>query len=200
VSAMTLQKPTVLFGADQIARRVTEVGAEIARGYEGRELHVVGLMKSCLVLMADLIRAIPRDVTLHFVRVSSAREQGAADLRTEIVFSTAVSYEGKDILLVDDIVDTGITLSFLLDHIREHRPRSLKVCALIDRPGERKVEVHPDWALFTLEGPKVDDFLVGYGLDYAESYRGLPYLGVIHRPAPRRGESRGEEGNDVREA
>ena len=84
--------------------------------------------------------------------------------------------------------------SFLLDHIREHGPRSLKVCALIDRPGERKVEVRADWALFTLESPKVDDFLVGYGLDYAESYRGLPYIGVIHRPAPTRGEPRGGEG------
>jgi hypoxanthine phosphoribosyltransferase len=151
-------------------------------------------MKSCLVLMADLIRAIPRDVTLHLLRVSSVREQSAADLRTEIVYSTAVSYEGKDILLVDDIVDTGITLSFLLDHIREHRPRSLKVCALIDRPGERKVEVRPDWALFTIEGPKVDDFLVGYGLDYEESYRGLPYLGVIHRPPAGARGTRGEEG------
>jgi hypoxanthine phosphoribosyltransferase len=199
VSAAAVEKPTVLFGAEQIARRVAEVGAEIAREYEGRDLHVVGLMKSCLVLVADLIRAVPRDVTLHLLRVSSPRERGTGDRQTEIVYSTAASYEGKDVLVVDDIVDTGITLSFLLDRIREQRPRSLKVCALIDRPGERKVEVRTDWALFTLEGPKVDEFLVGYGLDYEESYRGLPYLGIIHRPPAARG-IREETGNDVREA
>lgn len=179
---MTLPKPGVLFPQDQIARRVAEVGAEIGNAFAGRELCVVGLMKSCLVFMADLIRAIPLDLSVHLLRVSSQREEGGGSARTEIVYSTSVSYEGKEILLLDDIIDTGITLHFLLEHIREHKPRSLKVCALIDRPGDRKIDVHPDWALFTIKDPKEDRFVVGYGLDYAESYRGLPYLGAIPRP------------------
>jgi hypoxanthine phosphoribosyltransferase len=105
--------------------------------------------------------------------------------RTDIVFSAEIPYEGRDILLVEGVVDTGITLNFLLDHIKERLPRSLKVCALIDKPMDRKIDVRPDWALFTLKEPLADGrFIVGYGLDHAEHYRGLPYLGTIPLPAP----------------
>jgi hypoxanthine phosphoribosyltransferase len=182
---MTLAKPDVLFDEAQIARRMDELGREIGQSFAGSELCVVGLMKSCLVFMADLIRKIPLDLTCHFVVASSLRDQGAGSVRTEIVYSTEIPYEGKNILLLDDVIDTGITLNFLLDHIRERRPRSLKVCALIDKPGDRKIDVHPDWAAFTLkESLKDGRFIVGYGLDHAEGYRGLPYLGTIPRPAP----------------
>jgi len=178
-------RPDVLFTPEQIARRIAELGPEIARVFDSREICVVGLMKSCLVFMADLIRRIPLDLTCHFVVASSLRDQGAGSVRTEIVYSTEIPYEGKNILLLDDVIDTGITLSFLLDRIRERRPRSLKVCALIDKPGDRKIDVHPDWAAFTLKEPLKDGrFIVGYGLDHAEGYRGLPYLGTIPRPAP----------------
>jgi hypoxanthine phosphoribosyltransferase len=175
------EKPAVLFAEDQIEKRVAEIGAEIARSFEGSEICVVGLMKSCMVFMADLIRRLPLDMTCHFLRASSLRDQGS--VRTDIVYSTEIPYEEREILLLDDIIDTGITLSFLVDHIRERSPRTLKVCTLIDKPGERKIDVHPDWAAFTLREP-VDGFIVGYGLDYAEHYRGLPYLGTIPRPAP----------------
>jgi hypoxanthine phosphoribosyltransferase len=179
-----MDKPTVLFSRDQIEARIVEIGAEVAQAFDGRELTVVGLMKSCLVFMADVIRAIPLDLTCHLLRVNSVREEGAGTARTEIIYSATIPYDGRDILLLDDIVDTGITLNFLVDHIREHKPRSLKVCALIDKPGERKIDVHPDWSVFTL--PKVEDdrFLVGYGLDFAENYRGLPFIGTISRPTP----------------
>ena len=182
---MTLAKPDVLFDEGQIARRVGELGAELGRAFAGSELCVVGLMKSCLIFMADLVRKIPLNLTCHFLEASSLREQGAGSVRTAIVYSTEIPYEGRDILLLDDVIDTGITLSFLLDHIRERRPRSLKVCALIDKPGDRKIDVHPDWAAFTLQEPLKDGrYIVGYGLDHAEGYRGLPYLGTIPRPAP----------------
>jgi hypoxanthine phosphoribosyltransferase len=177
------EKPEVLFSQQDIARRVGEIGSEVTRAFEGREICVVGLMKSCLVFMGDLIRAIPLDMTCHFLEASSLREQGVGPLRTDIVYSTDIPYEGRDILLLDDVIDTGITLNFLLDHIREHGPRSLKVCALIDKPGERKIDVQPDWAVFTLREPLRDDrFIVGYGLDHAEHYRGLPFIGTIPRP------------------
>jgi len=182
---MTLAKPDVLFDEKQIARRVDELGREIAQSFAGSDLCVVGLMKSCLIFMADLVRRIPLDLTCHFLEASSLRESGAGSVRTAIVYSTEIPYVGRDILLLDDIIDTGITLSFLLDHIRERRPRSLKVCALIDKPGDRKIDVHPDWAAFTLKEPLKDGrFIVGYGLDHAEGYRGLPYLGTIPRPVP----------------
>src|SRR5688500_20105112 len=114
-------------------------------------------------------------MTCHFLQASSLREQaGAGPLRTDIVYSTDIPYEGRDILLLEGVVDTGITLNFLLDHIKERLPRSLKVCALIDKPTDRKIDVRPDWALFTLKEPLADGrVIVGYGLDHAERYRGL---------------------------
>lgn len=176
------ERPAVLFAEDQIEKRVAEIGAEIARSFAGTEICVVGLMKSCMVFMADLIRCLPLDMTCHFLRASSLRDEGA--VRTDIVYSTEIPYEERDILLLDDIIDTGITLNFLVDHIRERTPRTLKVCTLIDKPGERKIDVHPDWSAFTLDGALTDRFLVGYGLDHAESYRGLPYIGTVPRSAP----------------
>jgi hypoxanthine phosphoribosyltransferase len=176
--ATSNDKPDVLFTAEQIRKRISQIGAEIAREYAGQELCVVGLMKNCLVFMADLIRAIPVPMSCHMVKSTQGGRGG-----TEIVYSAEVPYEGRHILLLDDVVDTGITLSYLLDHIREHQPRSLKVCALIDRMQDRKVDVQPDWVVFSLREP-LDRFLVGYGLDYAERYRELPYIGTLERPAP----------------
>lgn len=176
-------KISVLFTEERIAQRVAELGAEVTQAFAGREICVLGLMKGSLVFMADLIRRIPLDLTVHLVRVTSHREQGAGKVQTEIVYSTAVPLQGKDVLLVDDIVDTGITLSYLLAHIHEHGPRSLKVCALIDKPEARKIDVHPQWTAFPVHEPIADQFLVGYGLDWMERFRGLPYIGTLPRPA-----------------
>jgi hypoxanthine phosphoribosyltransferase len=179
-----MARPEVLVSQQEIAKRVAAIGTEVARAFEGREICVVGLMKSCLVFMGDLIRAVPLDMTCHFLQASSLREQaGTGTLRTDIVYSTEIPYEGRDVLLLESVVDTGITLNFLLDHIREHGPRRLKVCVLIDKPGDRKVDVRPDWAVHTVREPLKDDrFIVGYGLDHEERYRGLPFLGTIPRP------------------
>jgi hypoxanthine phosphoribosyltransferase len=173
-----MEKPAVLFDEERIRRRVAELGGEIARVAAGQELTVVGMMKGGLVFMADLIRAIPLDLSVHLVRAIQA-EGGA-----EITYAVEVPYADRHILLVDDIVDTGVTLSYLLEHIREHRPKSLRVVALIDKTADRKVDVQPDWAAFTLTEAS-SGFIVGYGLDYAEHYRGLPYIGTLSRPAPR---------------
>ena len=176
---------SVLFTEEQIARRVAELGEEITRSFGSREICVLGLMKGSLVFMSDLIRRIPLELTVHLVRVTSQREQAAGRVLTEIVYSTSVPLEGKHVLLVDDIVDTGITLSYLLAHIHEHAPASLRVCALVDKPEARKIDVHPDWTAFPLHEPMADRFLVGYGLDWMERFRGLPFIGTIPRPAPR---------------
>jgi hypoxanthine phosphoribosyltransferase len=176
---------TVLFTEEQIAQRVAELGDEITRSSGSREICVLGLMKGSLVFMSDLIRRIPLDLTVHLVRVTSQREQAAGRFLTEIVYSTSVPLEGKDVLLVDDIVGTGITLSYLLAHIHEHSPASLRVCALVDKPEARKIDVHPDWTAFPVHEPMADRFLVGYGLDWMERFRGLPFIGTIPRPSPR---------------
>jgi hypoxanthine phosphoribosyltransferase len=181
-------KPPVLFSEEQISARIGELGKEIAQSYVGEEICLIGLMKSCLVFMADIMRAIPGDMTCHFLRANSVTE-GTGSLRTDIVYSTEIPYEGRQILLLDDVIDTGITLSFLLNHIQERKPRSLKVCTLIDKPSDRKIEVQPDWAAFTIKEP-APGFIVGYGLDFEERYRGLPYLGTIPRPERRPVEGR----------
>jgi hypoxanthine phosphoribosyltransferase len=173
---------SVLFTEEQIARRVAELGEEITSAFGGREICVLGLMKGSLVFMADLIRRIPLDLTVHLVRVTSQLEQAAGRVLTEIVYSTSVPLEGRDVLLVEDIVDTGITLGYLMAHIHEHGPASLRVCALVDKPEARKIDVHPDWTAFPVHEPLADRFLVGYGLDWMERFRGLPFIGTIPRP------------------
>ena len=177
------ERPAVLFAEDQIAERIRAIGQEVAREFAGKELCVVGLMKSCMVFLADMVRAVPLDMTCHFLRVTSIQDEGVNSTRTDIVYSTEIPYEGRHILLLDDIIDTGITLNFLLDHIRERQPKGLKVCALIDKPGDRKIDVQLDWAAFTVKEPLGERFIVGYGLDHGEHYRGLPYIGTIPRPA-----------------
>jgi hypoxanthine phosphoribosyltransferase len=176
------EQASVLFSEQQIRERIQAIGVEVTRSFASKDVCVVGLMKSCMLFMADLVRAVPLDTTCHFLRAATLQDQGAGPLRTDIVYTAEVPYEGKDILLLADIIDTGITLNFLLDHIRDRRPASLKVCAIIDKPGERKIDVHPDWAMFTIKEP-MDRFLVGYGLDHGEHYRGLPFIGTIPRPA-----------------
>jgi hypoxanthine phosphoribosyltransferase len=176
-----IEKPTVLFDEARIAARVAALGHEISGSFGGEPICVIGLMKSSFVFMADLIRKLELDLTCHFLPSSALRGESAAG-RTDITYSIDIPYAGRNLLLLDDVVDTGITLSFLLDHIREDKPRSLKICALVDKPGERKIDVKPEWAAFTIEEP-MDRFLVGYGLDYAEAYRSLPYIGTIPWPA-----------------
>lgn len=182
---MSFPAADTLYSAEHIKQRVAELGAAITSSFDGQELSVITLLKSGMVFMADLIRQIPLDTTCHFLRVASTPDDHA--VRTDIVYSTEIGYAGRHVLIIDDIVDTGITLAFLIEHIKEQKPSSLKVCALIDKPGERKTDIHPDWAAFTIAEPVKDRFLVGYGLDYAERYRGLPFIGTIPRPRARSG-------------
>jgi hypoxanthine phosphoribosyltransferase len=176
---MTEKKLELLYSRAEIAERIEALGAEISQRHAGRELTVVGPMRNCLVFMADLIRAVSLPAECHFLQSSILREAGAVS--TGIVYTAEVPFAGRHVLLLNDVVDTGVTLSFLRDHIDEQRPASLDVCALVDKPSERKVAAHPDLAAFTLKEP-FDRFIVGYGLDYRERYRGLPYLASIDVP------------------
>ena len=172
--------PAVLFGPERIQQRVRELGAEIGAGCpEGCELHLLSVLKGGVVFVADLMRAITRPVTVDFVRLASygsgTRPAGPPRLTKDLDDDVA----DRDVLIVEDLVDTGRTLARLIDLVRARRPRSLRTVALMDKPSRREVEVGVDHVGFTIP----DRFVVGYGLDYGERYRNLPYIGVLDTAA-----------------
>jgi hypoxanthine phosphoribosyltransferase len=175
--------PTPLFTADDISARVSAIGRQIAATYAGEELVIVGLLKNSLVFMADLMRAIPmpfRSYTLRVVHVSASRGGPTA---VQVLYGTAVPVEGQHVLIVDDVVDTGVTLAYVRDHLSARGPKSLRIAVLIDRTAPRKTQLIPEWSAFRIETNQDDRFLVGYGLDESDYHRGLPYVGILDRPA-----------------
>ncbi|MEO8359536.1 MAG: phosphoribosyltransferase family protein [Vicinamibacteria bacterium] len=178
--AMNLQHPpTPLYTADDIAARVSAIGRQIATTYTGQDLVIVGLLKNSLVFMADLMRAIPipfRSYTLRVVHVSETRGGPAA---VQVLYGSAVPVEGQHVLIVDDVVDTGVTLAYVRDHLAARGPKSVRLAVLIDRTAPRKTQLTPEWSAFRIETDDDSRFLVGYGLDHADYYRGLPYVGIL---------------------
>lgn len=173
------QTPVELFPAAAIAARISALGREIGAAYAGSDLVVVGLLKNTLVFMADLMRAIPVPFRSYTLRVVPGGEavQGASSL--QMLYGAVVPVEGQHVLLLDDILDTGVTLAYARDHIQSRRPSSLRTAVLVDRSGQRKTELAPDWAAFRIEDPDDRRFLVGYGLDSSDYYRGLPFIGTL---------------------
>lgn len=167
--------PETLLGADEIRRRVTELAREIEADHpEGRELLCVGVLKGAVFFLVDLVRELRLPVAVDFLQTSSygsSSEPGEVVIRRDV----ELPVRGRDVLLVEDIVDTGHTVHTLLTTLRLRRPRSLRLCALLDKPDRRQVEVPIDYLGFTIP----DRFVVGYGLDHAERWRGLPYVGVV---------------------
>jgi hypoxanthine phosphoribosyltransferase len=169
----------VLLSETQIASRVAELGRQISIDYAGRELTLVSVLKGSLPFMADLMRAIEIPVRIDLMEVSSY-----GGLTTEssglvrILKDLSTSIDGRDVLLVEDIIDTGLTLNYQLRYLRGKNPRSLRICALLDKPARRLVDIGIDYVGFTIP----DQFVVGYGLDYGELYRNLRYVGVL-RPS-----------------
>jgi len=166
----------VLFTREQIAQKVAELGAQLSHDYAGRPLTLVSVLKGSLPFMADLMRSITIPVQIDLMEVSS---YGGAVTETSglvrILKDLSSSIEGKDVLIVEDIIDTGLTLNYLLRYLRGKNPRNISICALLDKPARRLVEI--DIAYRGFEIP--DRFVVGYGLDYAEFYRNLPFIGVL---------------------
>jgi hypoxanthine phosphoribosyltransferase len=160
--------------ADEIHRLVTSMAQRISEDYEGRELVLIAVLKGAFIFLADLVRQLTIPVKVDFLQVSSYGADTRSSGTVRLVKDIAVDIRGKDVLLVEDIVDTGITINWLLDHLRSFQPRSLGVCALIDKRERRESQVPIAYAGYV--APK--GFLVGYGLDYAEEYRHLP--GIYH--------------------
>jgi len=172
---MTLAKPDVLFDERQIARRVDELGRAIAQSFAGTDLCVVGLMKSCLIFMADLVRAIPGDITTDFIGLASYGGGHRSSGQVRIVSDLAMPVENRHVVVVEDIVDTGLTLTYLKRTLEARHPRSVRVCALVDKIERRQVDVRIDYVGFTI--PNV--FVVGYGFDFGGLYRNLPYVAAL---------------------
>jgi hypoxanthine phosphoribosyltransferase len=170
-----MERPDCLFSAEQIAERVRQLGAQIARDYAGKNLVLVGVLKGSFVFAADLARAIDLPIRIEFLGVRSYGQGTETSGVVQITHDLARPIEGEDVLLVEDIVDTGLTMAHLIDLLRTRSPASVRVCALLHKPVRARVAVPIEYLGFTID----DHFVVGYGLDYAEKYRNLPYIGVL---------------------
>jgi len=159
----------VLLSHDVIQGRVREMGAAITRDYAGREPHLVGVLKGALPFMVDLMRCIDLSVTLDYIAVSSYGAATKTSGEVKLVKDLDQGLEGRDLLVIEDIVDTGLTLNYLMNVLRARGPRTLKVAALLSKPSRRLVETPVDYTGFSIE----DHFVVGYGLDYNEKHRNL---------------------------
>ena len=165
----------ILLSADQISRRVQELGAEIARDHAGKDLILIGILKGACLFLADLMRQIDQPLSLEFMAVSSYGKALRSTGEVRIVKDLDVSVEGKHLIVVEDIIDTGLTLSYLLENLRSRGAASVKLAALLDKPEPRKSQVKVDYVGFEVP----NKFLVGYGLDAAERYRNLPFVAVL---------------------
>ena len=168
----------ILYTEEELSRRVTELGAQIAADYAGRQPMLISVLRGSYIFMADLTRAIDLDVTVDFMAVSSYGAGTVSSGQVEIKKDLSDSIEGRDLIVVEDILDSGNTLYYLMDVLRARKPASIRICALMDKPERRTKPITADYAGFTIP----DAFIVGYGLDYAERYRNLPYVGVL-RPS-----------------
>ena len=166
----------VLVTEEQLKAKVQELGEQITRDYEGKNLLLVSILKGSVVFMADIMRAIKVPNAIDFMVVSS---YGGANTTTtglvKIIKDLDNELTGKDVLIVEDILDTGVTLSKLVPMLEMRHPNSVKICAILDKPERRKADIHADYLGFQVP----DEFVVGYGLDYDEKYRNLPYVGVL---------------------
>lgn len=165
----------ILLSEEVIAKRVKELGEQISRDYSGCDLVVVGILKGALVFMADLIRHLSIPVIMDFAVVSSYGTATKTSGVVRILKDLDQPIEGKHVLIVEDIIDTGLTMHYLINNFKARKPLSVKVCTLLDKPSRREVDIVPDYCGFSIP----DHFVVGYGLDYAEYYRNLPQVGVL---------------------
>ena len=167
-----------LFSADQIQQRIKELGLEIARDYEGRNPLLIGVLKGACIFISDLLRAIDLQLGIEFMAISSYGSSTRTSGEVRIIKDLDVPIEGRDILVVEDIVDTGLTLSYLLANLKSRGATSVKLVALLDKHERRERAVEIDYLGF----PIPDAFVVGYGLDFAERYRNLPFIAVVRDP------------------
>jgi hypoxanthine phosphoribosyltransferase len=166
---------TVLVDEAMIKQRVEALGAEISAEYAGKDLLLVSVLKGSIIFIADLVRAISIPHEIDFMATSSYGTSTASSGVVRILKDLNVSIEGRNVVVVEDIIDSGHTLNYLMRLLTERQPASIKIMTLLDKPERREVDIHVDWIGFSIP----NEFVVGYGLDYNEIYRNLPYIGVL---------------------
>jgi hypoxanthine phosphoribosyltransferase len=167
----------VLLDGLTIRNRIGELGIQIARDYKGKTPHLVAILKGASIFHADLVRAIKLPLSFDFIAVGSYGKLDTSSGEVRILKDLDESLEGKDVLLVEDIVDTGLTLHYLVQNLKARNPDSLKIVALLNKPARRKIEVRVDYIGFDIP----DKFVVGYGLDYGQRYRNLPDIRILRK-------------------
>lgn len=165
----------VLLSEEEVDKKIKELGEQISKDYAGKEVHLVCVLKGGSFFMCELAKRITVPVSLDFMSVSSYGGDTKSSGVVKIVKDLDESIVGKDVLVVEDIIDSGRTLSYLLEMLNDRNPNSLKLCTLLDKPDRRVVDVNIDYTAFQVP----DKFVVGYGLDYDQKYRNLPYIGVV---------------------
>lgn len=165
----------VLFTEEEIQAKIAELGRKITEDYKGKRVLVLCVLKGAFIFMADLVRNMDLPLEIEFMAVSSYGNSTRTSGEVKIVKDLDVSVEGRDVLIVEDIIDSGLTLSYLIDVLERRNARTVKVVTLFDKPNRRTVDLEVDYKGFTIP----DEFIVGYGLDYAEKYRNLPYVGIL---------------------
>jgi hypoxanthine phosphoribosyltransferase len=166
----------VLVPADDLARRVQELAAQISKDYEGKDLILVGVLKGAIFFLADLMRALDLQVEVDFMAISSYGSSSKSSGVVRILKDLDADIEDRDVLIVEDIIDSGLTLQYLLRNLAGRNPASLEVCALLIKPGSRQVEFEPKYVGFEIPS----SFVIGYGLDHAERYRSLPFIAALN--------------------
>lgn len=169
------ERVSVLFSEEEVNTRIREIGEQISKDYEGKEIHMICVLKGGTFFMCELAKRITVPVSLDFMAVSSYGAGTTSSGAVKIVKDLDEPIMGKDVLVVEDIVDSGRTLSHLMELLKKRQPASLRLCTLLDKPDRRVVEVPVDYTGFQIP----DEFIVGYGLDYAQKYRNLPYIGIV---------------------
>ena len=165
----------ILFNAEELKQRVKELGAQITEDYKDKEIILITVLRGSYMFMADLSRAIDRPCIIDFMSVSSYGKGTTSSGQVQITKDLSEDIEGKEVIVVEDILDSGNTLSYLLEILQARKPASVRLCTLLDKPDRRVKDVKADYCGFTIP----DAFVVGYGLDYAEQYRNLPYVGIL---------------------
>lgn len=165
----------VLLSEEELAGRIAELGAQITEDYAGKEILMIGVLRGAVLFMADLARAIKIPVAIDFMAVSSYGAGTSSSGVVRILKDLDENVEGKHVLVVEDIIDSGLTLNYLMDNLKSRKPASIQICTLLNKPDRRKVDVDIAYNGFTIP----DYFVIGYGLDYAEKYRNLPFIGIL---------------------
>jgi hypoxanthine phosphoribosyltransferase len=165
----------ILITENQLKQKVKELGAQMREDFQGKKIVFIVVLKGAFVFAGDLIRELDDSVTVDFVAASSYGNQTETTGKVRLLKDIDVNITDKDVVLVEDIIDSGLTLSFLKEHFQLHKPKSMKICTLLDKPERRLVDLKADYVGFEIP----DTFIIGYGIDYAEKYRNLPYIATM---------------------